>query len=268
MTPVVAQLFIYPIKSCAGISVTEFQFDQKGPLFDRRWMLVDAQTGVFLSQRKFAKMALIATRIEKGRVWAQQKSDQDLTESICLPVDGELRDVKVWSDEVSGMDCGDEAAAWFSALLKHECRLVYQGECLRKADEEFAQTGTQISYADGFPLLVVAQSSIERLNLECKDAEITAANFRPNVVVDNTLEFAETDWGEIVCDTLKMKVVKPCQRCVIPTINPETGEKEGVIMSVLKQYCRREKKIYFGQNSTFESGDGAKLSVGQELVIN
>lgn len=266
MTPVVSQLFLYPIKSCAGISVSELNFDKKGPLFDRRWMLVDAKTGGFLSQRKLPKMALITTRIEGGRVWAEQKNSNN-EESICLPVDGDVCDVKVWSDEVEGVDCGDKAALWFSQLLDYDCRLIYQADCLRFADTDYAEENTQISFADGFPLLVVAQSSIDRLNADCEGAEISATNFRPNIVVSNTVEFAEKNWLYLQAETLEMKVVKPCQRCVIPTINPNTAVKEPSIMPVLLHHCRRDKKIYFGQNLTFISAGDTRISVGQALKI-
>jgi uncharacterized protein YcbX len=88
MTPQVSQLFVYPIKSCAGISVSSFKFDEKGPMFDRRWMLVDSKTGIFLSQRSTPKMALISTRIENEEVWVGQSSDNDLVATCRLPTKG------------------------------------------------------------------------------------------------------------------------------------------------------------------------------------
>lgn len=267
MSPAITQLFVYPIKSCAGISVDALQFDAKGPLFDRRWMLVDAVDGRFLTQRKYPQMALIRTRIAEGQVWAEQNTHSDLKASIKLPMDGHVSDVSVWSDQVQGLDCGDGAAAWFSALLGHECRLIYQGDCLRLADTDYAEQGTEISYADGFPLLVVAQSSIDLLNSECQKAEISARNFRPNIVVSHTSAFAENTWESLQGQDVRLKVVKPCQRCVIPSLNPSSGEKEPEIMPILLKHCRRDRKIYFGQNLTFEITADAQLRVGQVLCI-
>lgn len=267
-TPKISQLFVYPIKSCAGVSVPSLQFDEKGPLFDRRWMLVDSQSGVFLSQRELPKMALISTQINGQEVTAHQSMDSGLTERFVLPRTGDLLDVSVWSDEVQGLDCGDAAANWFTGLLSHECRLVYQGRCVRNADEKYALPGTEVSYADGFPLLVVNQSSIEFLNEECADGEITAVNFRPNIVVENTEVFSEKAWREISTKGVSMKVVKPCERCVIPTLNPETAVSEKGILSTLVKHCRVSKKIYFGQNLTFEYHKGLSLVLGQALVID
>ncbi|MFT7260930.1 MAG: hypothetical protein ACI9MS_002802 [Glaciecola sp.] len=273
MTPQVSQLFVYPIKSCAGISVSSFKFDEKGPLFDRRWMLVDSKTGVFLSQRSTPKMALISTRLENEEVWVGQSLDNDLIESCRLPIKGEQIEVEIWSDQVRGYDCGDELALWFSQLLKHDCRLVYQGDCRRMADEEYADKETSVSFADGFPLLVVAQASIDVLNEAC-EAKISATNFRPNIVIKNTPAFAEKKWKKItvesdgfMADNLEMAVVKSCERCIIPMLNPYTAEREKSILPVLLEYCRDNKKIIFGQNLTFKYFNNVYLTVGQTVAI-
>ncbi len=267
MSPKISQLFIYPIKSCAGISVPSITFDHRGPLLDRNWMLVDAETGVFLSQRELPAMALISTVIENDRVWAGFGEGHVFQ----LPTGGQLTQVSVWDDEIQGLDCGDEAAFWFSGVLGRRCRLIYQGDCQRLASTKYADEGTAVSYADGFPLLVVADSSIQFLNDACV-SEITAQNFRPNIVISNTEVFSELNWESILTDTVNMKVVKPCERCVIPSINPKTAVQERSILTVLLEHCRRDKKIYFGQNLTFSPSqqaavDQLQLSVGQEVII-
>lgn len=274
MSPQISQLFVYPIKSCAGISVPHFQFDERGPLFDRRWMLVDNKTGIFLSQREIPQMALISTRIEDGKVWASQSFDDSIDENHCLLTEGELIDVTVWSDNIRGYDCGDEAASWFSQVLNHQCRLVYQGNCPRIADEKYADKGIMIGFADGFPLLAIAQSSIDVLNNAC-EADIGAMNFRPNIVVKNTEAFAERNWSSMTAKSLdtvgnsvEMKVVKPCERCVIPALNPNTAKRETSILPVLIEYCRRNKKLYFGQNLTFKYSSNLEIKVGQALIID
>ena len=141
MPAIISQLYTYPLKSCAGISVNELVFDEKGPLLDRRWMLVERNSGVFLSQRTVPEMALIQTRLVNGEVWVHQTMNTTLINSLRLPIvdlessDGEksldggrrhIIDVEVWEDRVQAYDCGDEAAAWFSELLNVDCRLVYQ----------------------------------------------------------------------------------------------------------------------------------------------
>lgn len=272
MSAQINQLFIYPVKSCAGISVSQIQFTKKGPMFDRWWMLVDAKTGVFLSQREIPQMALISTRMADGCIWVEQSTNDTLASSLCLPINGSLVDVDVWSESLRGYDCGDEMAEWFSALLNHECRLIYQGDCERLADEAYADKNTPVSFADGFPLLVVAQSSIDKMNAAC-ESDISSINFRPNIVVDNTPAFAEIDWkvlnikNSAPAEDLEMKVVKRCQRCVIPMLNPATAERDANILPVLLKYCRDNKEIYFGQNLTFKYAEGLLLRVGQDVDI-
>ena len=272
MSAQINQLFIYPVKSCAGISVSKIKLDERGPVFDRWWMLVDAKTGVFLSQREIPQMALISTRITDGCVWVEQSLNHSLVASHRLPINGRLVDVDVWSDHVDGYDCGDEISEWFSALLNHECRLIYQGDCERLADETYADKNTLVSFADGFPLLVVAQSSIDEMNAACEGV-ISSINFRPNIVVVNTPAFAEIDWKELCVENsesgegIKMRVVKRCQRCVIPMLNPATAKRDANILPVLLKYCRENKEIYFGQNLTFKYAEGLTLRVGQGVDI-
>lgn len=271
MLPRISQLFVYPVKSCAGIPVSSFQFDEKGPLFDRRWMLVDADTGIFLSQREIPQMALIVTRIDGDNVWVEQSSNEYLVKRHRLPMEGQLVDVDIWEECVGGYDCGDELANWFSQLLGRRCRLVYQGGCERLADEKYAEKSTQVSFADGFPLLVVAQSSIDVLNAEGA-SEMTASNFRPNIVIENTPAFAEIDWQQlVVCSDeadIEMAVVKRCQRCAIPLLNPTTAVRDPGVLPVLLKYCRENKEIYFGQNLTFKYQEGLLLKIGQNVRIN
>lgn len=281
LEPRICQLFIYPIKSCAGISVSEMSFDEKGPLLDRRWMLVDEKTQCFLSQRELHQMCLISTSIVEGgkdkekEVWASQKINPTLNARIKLPsfsnnkIDEQaLINVTVWDDHVQGFDCGDEVAYWFSSLLNHQCRLVFQGGCDRMADEKYADKNTAISFSDGFPLLVINKHSVDFLNEHCENSFISSLNFRPNIVVENTEKFSENNWAKLTTQWLDMKVVKPCQRCVIPTLNPKTSEPEREILNALIKHCRKDDGIYFGQNLTFKKlNDNAVLSVKDAVLV-
>lgn len=275
LEPKICQLFIYPIKSCAGISVSEMSFDEKGPLLDRRWMLVDEKTHSFLSQREIRQMCLVLTSIIEGEVWASQSMNSAINARFKLPsinnksIDNTaLVDVVVWEDSVQGYDCGDDAADWFSALLNHKCRLIFQGECGRNANEQYADKNTEISFADGFPLLVINKESVDFLDENCVNSSLSVLNFRANIVVENLDKFSENDWGKISTDTLEMKVVKPCERCVIPTLNPKTSLQDKNILNVLLKHCRRDKKLYFGQNLTFKKFTAeANLRIGDCVLI-
>lgn len=261
--PHISRLFIHPIKSCGAIECQQIELGSRGPKRDRDWMLVDVQSGTFISQRKLPRMALIKPRIEGDDVVVSAPGCEDLK----LPKDGQRIPVTVWSDEVQGLDCGDEAAQWFTAFLKTDCRLVYQGNCERLADEKYAPRDTAVSFADGFPMLVINQSSIDYLNQKCTTGNITAQHFRANIVVSEADVFSEEKWQGLNTTNVAMTVVKPCQRCVIPSINPETAEKNKAVMQVLIDECRRDGKVYFGQNLIFDCHADHVIKVGDDLQI-
>lgn len=274
------QLFIHPIKSCAGISVDSFELDAKGAVNDRRWMLVDDDQakGKFLTQRQLPKMALIKTSIADDQ---QIQVSAEGKPSFLLPtpsVEGsELIEVTVWSDTVQAIDCGDEIAEWFSNFLEKPCRLVYQPlELFRQVNLEFAEQGKDVGFADGFPLLIINQSSLDFLNQQLSDQEssdqqpelqLEARRFRPNIVIagDELAPFAERSWQQVSSGSNQFDIVKPCQRCAIPTINPDTAERNRSVWQLLSEHCSNDKKIYFGQNALFLNQ--AKVSTGDSVII-
>jgi len=268
---IIHQLFIHPIKSCAGISVDNFELDAKGAVNDRRWMLVDDDQakGKFLTQRQLPKMALIKTEIVDETSSADDQRIQVSAEgqpSFILPrpsVDGvDLVDVVVWSDTVKDVDCGDEIASWFSGFLGKPCRLVYQPlELFRQVDLEFAEQGKDVGFADGFPLLIINQSSLDFLKLE-------ARRFRPNIVIagDDVSAFAERTWQRVSSENNQFDIVKPCQRCAIPTINPDTAERDRSVWQLLAEHCSNEGKVYFGQNALFLNQ--VKVAVGDTVSVD
>jgi len=259
----ISRLFIHPIKSCAAIECQHVELGPRGPLLDRDWMLVDAQSGKFITQRKFPQMALIKPRMEGEDVVVSAPGCEDLK----LPKDGQKIPVTVWSDGVQGLDCGDEAAQWFSAYLNTDCRLVYQGDCERLADVDYAPKHTAVSFADGFPMLVINQGSIDYLNEKCPQQHIAAERFRANIVVSGAAAFSEEKWQGLTTESVEMTVVKPCQRCVIPSIDPQTAEKNKAVMQVLLDECRRNGKVYFGQNLVFNCKGENILRVGDEIEL-
>ena len=280
MTAHITRVFVYPIKSCGGVELDRLYFDDKGPLFDRRWMLVDAATGLFLSQRTFPQMAGITTRLNDSRVYARYGYGKELL--LPTPVLGGGKgsrrlNVTVWDDDVQGLDCGDEAAAWFSKVLTSPCRLVYQGGESRKIDPRYAFNGEEISFSDGFPLLAINQASIDFLNEQGAAQVIGVERFRPNIVLqgDASPAFDEEAWQQLIhLDSgVVLAAVKPCQRCVIPSLDPLTGSRQPDVMAVLLAHCRRQRsgdeaaKVYFGQNLMFDRLPKSGVGVGDSVEI-
>ncbi|MFN2166129.1 MAG: MOSC domain-containing protein [Anaerolineae bacterium] len=239
-------IHIYPVKSCAGLALDAVALDHLGPSGDRRWMVVDA-AGQFLSQRTLAHMALIEASVQSGG--ALQLRFQEALCQVPLPDSGSPRiAVSVWGDSVSALDAGEGAATWLSAVLGCECRLVYMPpQTLRRVDPHYARRGECVSFADGFPLLLISEASLEALNARLAQP-VPMNRFRPNLVVSGCEPFAEDRWRRIRIGAVELEVVKPCSRCAIPSIEQSTAQRDPAINRALAGFRRFEGQILFGQN--------------------
>lgn len=255
-------IFIYPVKSCAGISVSATDIDRFGPRGDRRWMVVN-ERGRFLSQRELSRMALLrVTPRPEGLELVQGES------AIAVPVpaaDSPRREVRVWDDRVAAQDAGDEAAAWLSGYLGSNCRLVYMPEdTLRRVDGAYACEGETVSFADGFPLLLISQASLDELNRRLP-APVPMNRFRPNLVVSGCGPFDEDGWRRIRIGEMAFDVAKACSRCVIPSIVQESGERDPDINRALAAFRRVDGQILFGQNLLYQQT--GSLRVGDSVEV-
>jgi len=260
--PTISRLFIYPIKSCAPVEVEQLVFDKYGPVGDRRFLLVDEQGG-FITQRQQPKMAHIRPELKASALMVAF-AGKDTLEVPLREHAAVLQTVSVWSDTLPAEDCGDEAAAWFSDVFGIACRLVrLPADSQRQVDLRYAEPGLWVSFADGFPVLVTTESSLGALS-ERVGRELKMERFRPNVVLAGTAVFAEREWHSLLHKDGLLNICKPCQRCVIPTRSMETLEREGDVLDALKELCRIDGKIIFGQNALVSGVQ--VLNIGDELV--
>lgn len=257
----ISELFIYPIKSCAGSSVDSFELDRFGPKHDRRWMVVDEQ-GVLITQREVARMALIKPALTESGLHI---SYMDQFISVDTPVNGAPKAVRVWADTVQAYDAGKHAAEFFSSVLDRSARLVWMPESTeRPVNHSEASAGETVGFADAFPLLLISQASLDDLNSKL-DQAVPMNRFRPNIVVQGCDAFAEDNWSTLRSEDSVLNVVEPCSRCVMPSIDQATAEKNSAILRVLASYRRGEDgKTYFGQNLLYQGV--ARLSVGQNFT--
>jgi len=259
----ISELFIYPVKSCAGIRVDHLFFDADGPRGDRRFVVTDP-AGDFITQRETPKMAHIQPILTESSL--QLAIGPDSSPRVSLPVAEENSRVRVWGDEIEGVDCGEDIARWLSGVLGRDCRLkALPSGNKRRADTKYAPENVGVSYADGFPLLVISQASLDFLS-KAADTQVVAARFRPNVVVAEVgSPFAERAWKLVTAEAGRLLIVKPCERCVIPLRDPVTLERTKEVQQALVAHCRNDGKIIFGQNAVF---DGESLSVGMTLRVS
>ncbi len=259
----VSDLIVYPLKSAKGFHVKSMQLNELGPELDRRWMVIDSQ-GRFVTQRKAPKMCLIETTmgIDGSLELGVKGSDK-----ISVPAGGyALKQSSVWGTDVQGEDCGDAAADWISTFLDKQCRIIYMPSNFeRLVDTDYATQQERVGFADGFPLLIATQSSLEDFNSKL-GFEIGMDRFRPNIVIDGNQPWAEDNWTDITINNITLSLLKPCSRCIMPSINPQTGEKQMQVNQTLQAHRRRERETYFGQNAvydrlgTIELGDSVLLS--------
>lgn len=257
------ELNIYPVKSCAGISLDSVQLDRFGPRMDRRWALVDDK-GVAITQRDDARLALVKTQLLSDTLILRLGG-----ESIEVPFAGndtQECQLRVWADEVSALDAGQAAAAWLSKNLDRKCRLAYiPDDSIRLVDDNYASAGETLGFADAFPVLLISQASLDDLNSRLETA-VPMNRFRPNLVVSGCEPFAEDSWRRIRVGEVEFDLVKPCDRCVVPSIDQRTAERDAKINRVLASYRRRDGKIYFGQNLLYRGVGKLHLSSPVEVI--
>lgn len=258
----VSELAIYPVKSLGQIPLARVELDPFGFGMDRRWMVVDAD-GVMLTQRKKARMCLIQPVLENGQLSLRAPGMPDI--AVTCDPDAPRREVTVWEDRCKAVDCGDAVAAWLSRFLDTDCRLVFFPEDeMRQVDPAYARPGERTAFSDGFPILLISQASLDDLNRRLKQP-VAMRRFRPNLVVTGCEPFAEDGWKRIRIGGIGFRIVKPCSRCIIPNIDPETGRKGPEPNRTLSSYRRRDNKIFFGQNVIAE-GEG-RLETGMAVEI-
>lgn len=271
----ISQLVIYPVKSAAGIVLDKMNLDHRGPEFDRAWMVVDAG-GRFVTQRKHPSMCLIETALHDDALHlAAPNMPTLIVPALSLTTDLALetrvvKQVVVWGDSVGALDCGDKAASWLSDYLQFECRLVTMPkQSKRLVDVDYAKQQQTVGFADGFPLLVASEASLASFNASLVEhgskLKVDMQRFRPNIVVSGCQAYAEDGWHEIQVGNIVLSLVKPCSRCIMPAIEPDTGIKQMEIIDVLNKTRRRERETYFGQNAlhdregSIELGDAVKI---------
>ena len=265
----ISQLNIFPVKSMAGVQTSEVTLDRFGPQWDRRWMLVKPD-GKFLTQREKARMTLMTARLmDQNQLQLTAPAQPILTLPIPLAT-SELNSMKVvvWGDECDAQMMGPEADTWASEFLQTECHLVYMPEStLRKVDSDYAQQDETVGFADGFPLLVISEASLAAINAEL-ETPVSMLNFRPNIVIDGCEAFAEDTWKGFTTEGgVHLSIVKPCSRCVIPSIDPQTAEKNSDVLRVLNRLRKGDDgKVYLGQNLLYSANAiGKQLLVGQTI---
>lgn len=259
-------LYIYPVKSCRGISVKHARVVERGLEHDRRWMIVDS-VGRFLTQRELPPLQLIGTAIEGDVVRLTAAGIDpfalplrpDPSETAPLPV-------RVWRSQLVARRHA-RGSDWLSTVLARPVSLVWMDDEATRATARPPRT--PVSFADGYPMLVASEASLAELNrrlIDAGSAPITMERFRPNLVLDGDSQpFVEDELRRFRIGAIGFRGVKPCDRCRVTTVDPETAATGKEPLRTLATFRARGGAVYFGVNLAHESE--GELRVGDEVTI-
>lgn len=262
----VRELWIYPVKSCRGIQVQSFQVDDYGPIYDREWVLVD-ETNKFITQREFGILAQVIPTLASDRLHLKFGDDE-----VSVPLQASLSDsgaaaaaeqVQVWTAQLQAFPESQEAHEFFTGILKKPVRLMrYLKKPQRSVGQEIQ---AQTRFTDRFPFHVVHQEIVDQLQKDSEMKNLTAKAFRANIILEN-FGGDEESLLEMKIGEIQLSGGLPTARCVITTLDPETGEKLGAEpLKHLAKTRRRENKVLFGMH--YVHRNGGIISVGDIVLI-
>jgi uncharacterized protein YcbX len=261
----VSQLFIYPVKSLGGISVSSAMVTENGFQHDRRWMLVDKNLR-FLTQREFPSMALLQVEFTNTglRVYHKEKVNCSIIIPF-IPESTECFTVQIFDDTCEAVFANPSADKWFTEMLNIDCRLVFMPDTFQRfVDKKYAFHNETTGFADAFPFMIIGQASLDDLNKKLPEA-LPINRFRPSIVFTGGEPYEEDLLKSFMIHGISFYGVKLCARCVIPTINQDNANKSKEPLKTLALYRQKNNKIYFGQN-LLAVGTGT-ISIGDSIEI-
>ncbi|QJD94544.1 MOSC domain-containing protein [Mucilaginibacter robiniae] len=259
----ISQLYIYPVKSLGGISVTEAQVTSRGLQHDRRWMLVD-EHNQFLSQRTLPQLALFKLNFVVNGLQVTYADDCSIVIPF-QPTTTEYIEVTIWNDQCKAQLVSTAISKWFTGKLGYTCKLVYMpDETHRGIDLRYASPDDITSFADEYQLLLISQNSLDDLNSRLNEA-VPMNRFRPNMVITALEPYWEDQLEHFTIGSISFYGVKLCARCTMIGVNQQNAIAGVEPLKILSTYRKRNNKIYFGQN-LLHAGEGI-IQVGQEIKV-
>jgi uncharacterized protein YcbX/ferredoxin len=261
-------IYIYPIKSIKAISQPAAQVEEKGIRFDRRYMLIDVD-GKFITGRTHPQLTQVDVQ------FSQKKLQLNAPNMVQLLIDPEMFSTKsltsqIWADKVNALHCHQDYDDWFSKYLQKPCQLVFFSENSQRCVKNRT---TQVSFADGYPLLLINQASVDLLNTKL-ETPVSALHFRPNIVIKGDFPFVEDSWSRIKIGEVEFEVSKPCSRCLFINIDPKTGIAQGnEPLATLAKFRYHQGDIDFGQNliplnnGIIRTGDEVQVIATQDSAV-
>jgi uncharacterized protein len=257
---VVTEIWIYPIKSLGGIRLQSSNVREKGLELDRRWMLINNK-GMFLTQRNIHTLAEFKVSIVGDSLRITYRGNE--THFKSHEVGASIQQAIIWNSLVDVHEVSPLISQWFSEMLQLECRLVHFPEpYIRKVEDPFLQN---VSLADAYPILTIGQNSLNDLNARL-ESPIPMNRFRPNLVFSGGNPYEEDDWKNFSIGEGRLLGSRKSYRCIVTTIDQETGIKGREPLLTLSKYRREHDKIFFGLNTLCLNN--FTVSVGDRIILD
>jgi MOSC domain-containing protein len=265
----VSSVHIYPVKGCHRVDLDRAMVEPWGLAGDRRWLIVDTDTGRAVTQRDTTRLTQLRPRLTSAGLLVKAPGWPALV--VPPPVDGELTEVTVWSFTGAAALAGAAADDWLTAALDRKVRLVWLDDPTRRAvDPNYGRPGDRVNFADGYPLLLANTASLDALNDAIAESgslegPLPMTRFRPNVVITGAPAWTEDTWtgGRIRIGAVTFRVAKPCARCVVTTTDQETGERGREPLRTLGRIRHIDQDLLFATN-LIPDGPG-EIAVGDPV---
>ena len=264
-----SELHVFPVKGLAGFSPNRADVEPRGLGGDRRWMVVDP-TGRMFTQRTHPAMATIRAGLHGTQTTLSRPGHGSFTLALPTP-DGPRAEVSIWRDSLTAALADDDAHAWITRALGTDARLAYMDDqAVRPVNPTHGAPTDRVSFADGYPVLLTSAGSLADLNARLSHP-VPISRFRANLVVAGAAPWAEDTWRLIRIGSAMFRVVKPCERCTVTTIDQQTGERPHRTepLRTLARFRQDERGIMFGQNLIPIGGDGGfgLVTVGNRVEV-
>lgn len=256
-----SEIYIYPIKGLAGISLQESSLCQTGFLYDRNWMLINEKFQ-FISQRSHANLALIKPTILGSKIFLTYKNS-----SISFDVNEQINSsfkVNVWEDFPFAFTVSLLVNQWFSEILQQPVQLVKLKPESRFLAEKYSIIPREVAFSDAFPFLLISEASLQFLNQKLA-APVPMNRFRPNLVMGGGYPHDEDSLNHFSIGDISFVGAKPCARCLVTTINQDTAEQGKEPLKTLATYRTQNNAILFGMN-VFSLNKNGTIRVGDPIV--
>ena len=254
-----SDIYIYPIKSLGGLSLSDTKTTKKGLQYDRRWMLVDANHQ-FITIRNFPGLLFFdVALIDNGFSVTYRNKKIDIPRELDQ---GKKITCTIWGDQVTAVIADQAVNKWFSQVLSMDCSLVYMPETTKRNIKPL-WGHTTVSLADGYPLLVTGIPSLKSLNATL-ESPVEMMRFRPNLVFEGGVAYDEFVWSSFKIGNTAFQGLKPCERCVVTTYDPITAEKGREPLLALSKR-KINNKIVFGQHA--KSMELGTIKIGDKINI-